>query len=310
MALFFLKKTLLAKIETTYGTDSLPTGTANAIYAKNVTITPMEANVLEREHVRGYFGAFEQVQTTAQVKIEFECDIAGASAVDTPPPWGALVRACGLAETIVATSNVSYKPVSSGFEAVTIYFNLDGVNHSMTGCRGNVSLGFNKEEIPTFKFSFTGKFVAPTDTALPAQTLTAWQRPLPVNRVNTTFSLHSYAAIASSISLDLGNTVVFDDPINATEQVRITGRKVTGNVSLEATTLAAKNWFTTAAARTTGTISMVHGTAVANRVEITAPVVHTGVPSYSDSNGIVMLGMDLALRPTSDGNDEIVIKSF
>lgn len=309
MALFFLKKTLLAKLETTYGTDSVPTGSANAIYAKNVTITPMEANVLEREHVRGYFGGFEQIQTTAQTKIEFECDVAGSSAAGTAPPWGPLARACGLAETIVSLTSASYQPVSSGFEAVTIYFNIDGVNHSMTGCRGNVSLGFNKEEIPAFKFSFTGKYVAPTDTALPAQTLTEWQVPLPVNRVNTTFSLHSYAAIASAISLDLGNTVVFDDPINATEQVRITGRKVTGNVSLEATTLAAKNWFTTAAARTTGTISMVHGTAIANRVEITAPVVHTGAPSISDGNGIVMLGMDLLLRPNA-GNDEIVIKSF
>lgn len=309
MARFFLKKTLLAKIETTYGTDSVPTGAANAIYAKNVSITPMDATVLEREHVRGYFGGFGQIQTTAQVKIEFECDIAGSSAAGTAPPWGPLARACGLAETLVVSTSASYQPVSSGFEAVTIYFNLDGVNHSLTGCRGNLSLGFNKEQIPTFKFSFTGKYVAPTDTALPAQTLTAWQSPLPLNKVNTTFSLHSYAAIMSSLSLDLGNSVVFSAPVNATEEVRITGRKVTGNVSVEAESLATKNWFTTATNRTTGTISMVHGTTAPNRVEITAPIVHTGAPSYSEEDGVVMIGMDLALLPSA-GNDEIVIKSF
>lgn len=309
MALFWQKKTLLAKTETTYGTDSVPTGLANAIYAKNVSITPLEANVIEREHIRAYFGGFEQIQSTAQVKVEFECDIAGSSAAGTAPPWGPLARACGLAETLVVSTSASYQPVSAAFEAVSIYFNMDGVNHATTGCRGNMTIGFNKEEIPVFKFSFTGKYVAPSDVTLPTQTLTAWQRPLPFNKVNTTFSLNSYAAIASSISFDLGNSVSFSAPVNATEEVRITGRKVTGNVSVEATPIATKDWFAAARSQTTGAISMVHGTAVANRVEITAPVVHTGSPSYSDGDGVVMLGMDLVLRPSA-GNDEIVIKSY
>lgn len=309
MALFWQKKTLLFKIETTYGTDPVPTGAANAIYARNVSITPLEASVIERDHVRPYFGAFENLQASAQTKIEFECDIAGSSDAGTAPPWGPLARACGLAETLVSLTSASYQPVSAGFEAGTFYFNIDGVNHAMTGCRGNMSMSFNKEEVPSFKFTFTGKYVAPADVALPALTLTAWQRPLPTNKVNTTLSLHSYAAIMSSMSLDLGNTVVFNAPVNAAEEVRITGRKVTGSVSVEAKLLATKDWFATARAQTTGTILMVNGTTAPNRVEISAPVVHTGSPSYSDADGIAMIGMDLVLRPSA-GNDEIVIKSF
>ena len=39
----FRKLSVLAKIETGYGTDSTPTGAANGVQMKNVTFTPLEA---------------------------------------------------------------------------------------------------------------------------------------------------------------------------------------------------------------------------------------------------------------------------
>ena len=54
--------------------------------------------------------------------------------------YGKALKACGLAETVVANTSVTYDPVSASFSSVTIHYNIDGVRHKMTGCRGNVAL--------------------------------------------------------------------------------------------------------------------------------------------------------------------------
>jgi hypothetical protein len=56
MSLRFRKKVLLAKIETTYGTDATPTGAANAMLASNISIQPMEGSDAERGHDQPFLG--------------------------------------------------------------------------------------------------------------------------------------------------------------------------------------------------------------------------------------------------------------
>ena len=45
--LLFRKKALLAKVETTYGTDAAPTGALNAIQTRNLQIEPLNGDPLE-----------------------------------------------------------------------------------------------------------------------------------------------------------------------------------------------------------------------------------------------------------------------
>lgn len=307
MALFWLKKAILAKIESAYGTDPVPTGAANAILARNVTITPLELEMNARDVALPYFGSLADVPGSAQVKIEFECEMASAGAAGTAPAYGPLLRACGLSETINAGVSVVYAPISAAFEAVSIYFNVDGVRHVITGCRGNVSGDLSNNAIPVYKFSFTGIYNAPTDVSLPTLTLTAWKVPLPVNKVNTTpASLHGYAGVMANLTFDLGNAVSFRPYINAAEEVRLSGRKVVGSVAMEAGTVAAKDWFGIAKAGTTGVLTLTHGTVAGSKVKIDAPAVQLIAPKYEDSDGITMISMDLMMATVS-GNDEITI---
>jgi len=309
MPILMMKKAVLAKIETTYGVDPTPTGAANAILAKSLSISPYEAEMQERELALPYFGNLGQIPASAKVAVEMEVEMAGSGAAGTAPAWGPLLRACGCSETVNVGVDVTYALISSAFESVTLYFHLDGKLHKITGCRGTVSMELGNEGIPMFKFSFTGIYNAPTDTALPTLTLTSWQKPLPVNKVNTTFSLHSYAAILASLNIDIGNEVVHKAYVNTTEDVRITNRKVAGSVSLEDVLFATKNWFTTVAGATTGAMTLTHGTTAGNRVQLDAPAVQVAAPKYEDADGVTMLGMDLVFQ-TSSANNQLTLKAL
>ena len=57
------RRTILAKIETTYGTDPTPTGVANAILVRNLNITPQNSEIVSRDLIRPYLGNSEQLQS-------------------------------------------------------------------------------------------------------------------------------------------------------------------------------------------------------------------------------------------------------
>lgn len=308
MALLARKKTILAKIEGTYGTDSVPTGSANAILVRNLDLTPQETDFADRDLIRSYFGNSEQLAGASRGMLSFEVEMAGSGTVAVAPAYGPLLRACAMSEVITPTTGpVTYTPISAAIEAVTIYFNVDGVFHKFLGVRGNVSLSWSIKNIPVYRFSFTGLYVAVADAAIPTPTYTAFQKPLVVSNINTTpFTLHGFSAVASDLSIDFGNQVVHRSLIGGSESVLITDRKPTGSVTIEATTVAAKDWFAICKAATIGAIDITQGTATNNKVQVTSSGVQLTNPRYAEQDGIQMLQMDMRFVPAS-GNDELSI---
>jgi hypothetical protein len=301
------RRLLLAKIETTYGTDSVPTG-AEALLVSNLEIQPLQLEMLDRELLRGNLGNSEKVVGQRLVGISFDVEIAGSGTAGTAPKWSPLMQACGFSETIVASTSVTYAPVSSAFKGVTLYYFADGVRHTVTGCRGTWSIGVDVGEIPKISFEFTGIFNAPTDTANPTGTFTNQANPLVVNNVNTTpLQVHGFAACLSSFSLDLGNETPFRQLAGCTQEIMITERKPEGEVSIEAPTLAAKNYFTAASSQSLGQFSFKHGTTAGNILTFTAPTCNLGSPEYEDSDGIIMLKLPFMPVPTGAGNDEFTL---
>ncbi|MDD2664373.1 MAG: phage tail tube protein [Dechloromonas sp.] len=311
MPKFQNKNAILAKIETTYGTDAVPTGAANAILlVDEPEIVPLDMSTVDRKLIREYFGNSEQLPTGVFARVNLKCEIAGSGTAGTAPAWGPLLRACGFAEIITAATKVEYKPVTSNPEACTIYANKDGLLHKLTGARGNVKLNFAVDDIPRFDFSFIGLFNPVTDVAMPATTLTAWKTPLAVNKANTpTFTLHGNAAPLQSLALDMGNQNDFYSLPNATESILFSGRQPKGQVSMEAVSIAVKDWFTTVKNVTLDTLQLIHGTAAGNKVQIDAPKVQINSPKYGGYKGVLMLNGDLALMPNA-GNDELVITAL
>lgn len=302
--MLFRKLALLAKNETVYSTDAVPTGAANAILARNVVVTPMEAQTEERGHMQPYLGHSGEVMVAFWGKIEFEVEIAGSGVAGTPPKVSPLLRGCSLAELITAGVSVAYSPVSSGFESVSLYFYLDGVLHKFTGSRGTQASNIVARTIPQFKFSYTGLFQPVTDAALPTAVYTGYTKPLAVNKANTTFTIHGYNPVCQAVSLDMANDVQYRNLINY-EGVDNIDRAPVGEMTIESTLMATKNWFDIAKTMTTGSMSLVHGTTAGNIFEEQAPAVQIMGPKYSEASGIVMLTAGLKYRPVS-GNDEFL----
>ncbi len=303
---YWRKMALLAKIETDYATDPTPTGSANAILANQVTLTPMAGAEVRRDLMLPYLGNQGAFLVGDYVELQFSVELAGAGDAGDVPGYGVLLRGAGMAETIVADTSVTYEPVSAANESVTMYANLDGVNHKLLGARGTFTINPSPNQIPHIAFTFRGLLVPATDTSLPSVTVSGFQTPLPVSKVNTpTFSLHGTAMIGESLTIDIGNTVELRNLIGE-DSIQITDRQSTGSAVVEAKSIASKNWFGIAAAHTKDALAFVHGTAAGNIVEINAPKVQIGRPTYGQTQGITNLTLPLMLTPDA-GDDELSI---
>jgi hypothetical protein len=301
------KRLLLAKIESVYGTDPTPAAT-DAVLVSALEVQPLQLELKDRELILGYLGNTEMVVGQRLVSVSFDVEIAGSGTAGTAPKWSALMQACGFSETIVAVTSVTYAPISTAFKGVTLYFFADGVRHKVTGCRGTWSMALETGEIPKISFEFTGIFNAPTDETQPSGTFSDQADPVVVNSVNTaTLQVHGYAACLSAFSLDLANETPFRQLAGCTQQIMITDRKPEGEVTIEAPTIAAKNYFSAASTQTAGQFSWVHGTTAGNIVTFTAPTCNLGSPEYEDSDGIIMLKLPFMPQPTAAGNDEFTL---
>lgn len=304
-----LRKVVFCKIEGVYGTDPVPVAATDALLAHNFSATPIELLYQERNPALPFFGNQGQIRAGDFMKMEYDIEIAGAGGVATVPGYGQALKGCALSETITPiTGPVTYAPISSGEQSVTHYFYWDGLLHKMLGARGTPSLKFSKGGVPMIRLAWTGLYGGITDIAMPVPVLTAFQKPLAVNKANTTFSLHGYAAPLAELSIDYGNVLTYVNLPNQ-EEVRFTDRKVRGSVTIDLPSIATKDYFTIIRAATTGALALVHGTAAGQKVLIDAPAVQLTSPRYSEGDGVAMLQMSLEIQPTAAGNDEITYKT-
>lgn len=304
----YRKLAVLAKIEATYGISSAPTGAANAMQMTDVSVTPLAGEEVSRDLYRPFLGHQGVILVGNHVTFEGAVEIAGAGAAGTAPAYGPLLRACGMSETITAGTKVEYQPVSTGFESVTLFVNLDGVNHVLLGARGNVTLSLTPKQIPRFKFTLQGLLGPVADTPLPAAVYTGFQSPLEVSKDNTTLSIHGIAAPGESLAIDLGNKVEPRFLIGA-ESIEIVDRAATGTTVLQATDLATIDWFSRAKSRTRGALASVHGIAAGNIVEFTAAAVEIGRPAYGQTQGIANVSLPLMFASvTTDDDIKITVR--
>jgi hypothetical protein len=211
-------------------------------------------------------------------------------------------------------ANVLYTPNSNfgtgtANTSASIYFNVDGVRHILLGARGSFAPSLDAKAIPKIRWTFTGLLGTIADAELPSADFTGWQTPDTVSTANTTdINLLGYTgAVVQALNFDMANQVIYRQLIGA-ESVLITDRKPTGNVSIEATSVATKDWWTAAKDASTGVFCVKHGQAAGNIVGITAPKVQITDPKYSDSDGVAMLDFGLAFIPSgAAGNDEFRI---
>lgn len=306
---------ILAKPETTAGTDAVPTGAANAILVSEMTIDPLEAQNVERNLIRGYFGASEELVGPANVRCSFTVELAGSGTAVTAPAWGSLLLGCAMAEgSLSSPSRVEYTPVTDALKTLTLYYYDAGVLHKLLGAMGNCTLSAKVGERPVLRFEFVGLDGGISAVPNATPTLTAWKKPVVIGKasaVDVTLGC-TYAAGALSggtvypstgIEIALGNAVNFT-PLVSQESIDITDRQVTGNTELDLTAAQEVTLMADVKANATQGMGFTIGTAAGSKIIIHAPAVQLARPRKAELNGKRLIGYDLRMVPVS-GNDEL-----
>jgi hypothetical protein len=91
---------ILLKLEGTgsYGVDPTPVQAPDAMQVTNLSITPIVPNNVDRNLIRSYLGASEQLLGTKYIELGFDIELAGSGTVATAPAWAAPLIACGFAQ--------------------------------------------------------------------------------------------------------------------------------------------------------------------------------------------------------------------
>jgi hypothetical protein len=310
-----IKNTIVtAKVQTAPGLDAAPTGAANAVLMSEGSITPLDAQSIDRSLIRGYFGGSEQLVGPASVKLTYAVELAGSGTAGTAPAWGQLLQGCAVAEGLLTTpARVEYMPASTGLKMLTQYYYDDGALHKLLDSMGNCTLSAKVGERPMLRFEWVGLdggiAVAPNATGV----FTPWKKPVAMTKANVIdITLGgTYAAGALSggtlynstgLELNFGNVVNFSAMLS-TETVDISDRQSTATIELELTAVQEVALMAAVKANETQSLGFTIGTAAGNKVLIFAPAVQLTNPRKSELNGKRLIGFDLRLVPVN-GNDE------
>lgn len=302
---------ITAKEETVYGTDSEPTGAANAVLVQNAKLTPMAATEVTRQHSRPYQGARPSLLVGKHMKLTFEVEAKGSGVAGTVPGYAVLLRSCKLAEVIVEATSVTYNPVSTAHKSCSIYFYIDGILFKMVGCRGDWKYKLNADGIVVIEFTFTGLFTNPTSVAVPAPTYGSQLTQVPLEATTETvptFSIGSFlTAGLRTFSFNAGNNVVFRNLIRR-RQVMITGSDETIDFQIEAEALATFDPFALASAGTTQAVSLIHGVTAGSIVTLSVARFQILNPGdLQQQDGVVEYALRGKCLPSDTGNDQFTL---
>lgn len=320
MSRFIRNTAIQAKIETAYGTDPGTWTATDALLIANASYAEVQ-EPLSRDLIRPYFGASEHLQVTGRRRITFSVELAGSGTAGTAPAWGILLRACGMAQALTASTMAVYSPVSTAQESISIRYAVDGILHTAVGCRGTATLKLLAYDKPMIEFSFEGlDTVASTAAAVPATDFTAWKKPLPVIPANSaevrlggtyasgTGVISGGTALASrGMEVMIGNQIGKINLLSG-ESVDLTNREVTGRMTNFLSAADEVTYRSAIRANTTTTLGFQLGTTAGAIVGVFGANVQRVDPQNEDYEGRSMLSTSLRFLPSGTaGNDELRI---
>jgi hypothetical protein len=230
MPILTQKALVLAKIESTSGTDATPVATTDAFLCENPVFTIQSTN-LERNFARPDFSPYASRIGRKLAQVAFSLQLAGSGTAGVEPTWATLFRACSMAKTsLTVPTRVKFAPTTTPQESVTIYVYYEGLLHKMLGCMGTWSLQADAGGYAMLNFTFTGTYSTPIDSSYPSPV--TLQDVVPPQCELATLSYGGDASlIVNSFKVDIGNKVVPRADINSAngyKATRISGRDSTG----------------------------------------------------------------------------------
>lgn len=246
MPLNYNDRELEVIVETTPGTAETPVwdGSASKFRVMDMRFVPeFEFNTRPVQRKGG--SKLRRIREGAPCRVSFRLEQRRSATTATPDAWGSLLRACGYAETITASTSVGYKPNSDKtlHKTLTMVLGVDGIRHQLRGCAGNVNWVFEAGKGAFWEFEFFGVYVGTVDDGLNSITHEA---ALPPSWESASFTYGGSAIVIAGLTVRSGNRVVKRRDANAAYGMRnyhVTGRDMTAEVLVEATLVAGTDFY-------------------------------------------------------------------
>ena len=306
------RQELLAKIETTYGTDSAPSE-ANSFEAVRL-VDPFTGdfgqNIVEVTGGNLSRGFTRPIATIRPAGVTFRTYVHGIPSpasgfiytANQKPPIADLLRACGLQETFetagYAGGRYRYQTTAdpSSDNSVTLVCHEDGFDHRLLGCRGNVNFIYAAATPVIAEFNFRG--ILSTEAATLRSAPSNLPTIVPPRWIGSgSVLVESLHAIVNNANFQTGNTV-YEQPGSIASsgsgiiQCVITERRPGGSMDPEVTNASTLDFFALWRATSGAILQLQTNVTTGNRFTLTASQMIVKNLGRGDASGLRIFNTD------------------
>ena len=307
---------LLAKVESSYGTDPTPTVADNGVRGVGRiwnALSPEWAfpNLREDTMSNSLIGVAPGTPEGRIVTIDYAVQLMGAGAAyssSTPvrPEADPFIMACGFARTHTDTASseaVDYDLADTNHASITVWVYAGGKLFKVVGCRGNMTWSPQAGGLGQVQFQLQGIMLdAPTETAVPSITYDA---VVPPPAVSMGLALvpsggSSWTPRTQALEVTTGHDMPRLDDVNSAQGVEGFFYAATNpRLSFQARAVDLSDYpaYALSAARTVHTIDATLGSTQYNRVKLDCELGYLmSDPPPADDQGFAAWNLEYMLR--------------
>lgn len=140
-------KVALLKLESVYGTDAVPAPATDAILiADEVRAPQLQAYYAERKNAKAFFGKTAKLIAGKTMNVGLDIELAGAGMAGTAPAWSKAVRACCMAEKLLAAASAGVA-VAGGASTITLAVGASAVDGAYVPLRIRITGGTGNGQV-------------------------------------------------------------------------------------------------------------------------------------------------------------------
>lgn len=292
------RKTLLfATVEDVENTFKTP-GATEFMRAINVSLTPLVSETKTHDETTCSMGSRKKFLSNAHVALSFDVAVSGSGVAGVAPREDPILRCCGRSAVTDPDVSVSYQPVDSGYESVSISVFIDGNKHAIAGAKGKVSLKAGGTDFVILSFELVGLYIDPVQAEHPVSDCSGLIDPLPQSDALTSWSIDDFSAALYALSLTDGTNPTYRD-LPGERGTTINQREVSGSCEFAAPKLETKDFFALANEATEVALAFDHGVEVGHAFKIRAAKVQVLEPNYGDNDGRRTNSLNLNVLPNA-----------
>lgn len=303
---------ILAKRETTYGTDPAMAPSTDAVLIYDVDFE-VKGDKLERTVLRDTLSPLAHVIGLKECSLKFKAELKGMGTTTSIGSWELddLLSGVGFDTGVYTGTTTVYTLQSqeSLMSSVSFIVNLDGNMHKILGSRGTVKFNLEAGKYGQCEFDFMGLFnPIGTGTLYVTSGISNVKPPVVYN---SSFQIAGFSPVTSKAEIDLGVNVVRRDSLNATYGVagfRITERKPMLNFDADAVAESSNPFWGDWEGSIVDTFGIQIGSNATNIIKMSGYFEYES-NKYGDQDGIRKYDCKAAICSSSvnTSNDELIL---